>query len=64
MRPERLAQDYFRRPDPQELLYDEIQALWAPIAQADDWTLFHAKLAAIETARQAWGFTPQGVIQG
>ena len=64
VRPERLAQDYFRRPDPQELLYDEIQALWAPIAQADDWTLFHAKLAAIETARQAWGFTPQGVIQG
>ena len=63
VRAERLAHGYFQRPEPEELLYDEIEALWAPISEADDWTLFHAKLAAIETARQAWGFTPQGQIQ-
>ncbi|MDB5445402.1 MAG: hypothetical protein JWQ97_719 [Phenylobacterium sp.] len=59
-RPERLVHPYFARPEPEELLYDEIEALWAPIAEADDWSAFDAKLAAIETARQAWGLTPQG----
>ena len=29
---------------PATLLYDEIGALWAPIAQSDDWTAFHAKV--------------------
>ena len=54
-RPERLADPYFARPEPEELLIDEIEALWARIAEADDWSAFEAKLAAIETARQAWG---------
>ncbi|HWF00303.1 MAG TPA: YdiU family protein [Caulobacteraceae bacterium] len=53
-RPERLAHAWFTRPEPEELLYDQIEALWAPIAAADDWGPFDAKLAAIETARQAW----------
>ena len=55
--PERLAQAYFTRPDPEELLYDEIEAIWAPIAEADDWTAFEEKLARIEVARLAWGFS-------
>ena len=54
-RPERLADPWFARPEPEELLYDEIEALWAPIAEADDWSAFGAKLVAIERARQAWG---------
>jgi len=54
-RPERLKADYFGRSEPEELLYDEIEALWTPIAAADDWSPFDAKLVAIETARQAWG---------
>ncbi len=54
-RPERLLAAYFGRPEPEELLYDEIEALWAPIAQRDDWSAFEAKLTAIETARAAWG---------
>ena len=53
-RPERLAADYFRRPEPEELLYDEIEAMWAPIAADDDWTGFDAKLARLELARQAY----------
>ena len=57
-RPERLADPWFSRPEPEELLYDQIEALWAPIAEADDWSAFHAKLAAIEAARRGWGFAP------
>ena len=54
-RPERLADPYFARVEPEELLYDQIEALWAPIAEADDWSAFYAKLASIEAARRGWG---------
>jgi uncharacterized protein YdiU (UPF0061 family) len=57
-RAERLAHPYFAQPEPEELLYDQIEALWASIADADDWSDFHAKLARIEAARQAWSLTP------
>jgi uncharacterized protein YdiU (UPF0061 family) len=59
-RPERLADPYFSRAEPEELLYDEIEAIWAPIAADDDWSAFHAKLARIEAARVAWGLPAQG----
>ena len=54
-RPERLGDPYFQRREPEELLYDEIEAIWAPIAERDDWSAFEAKLASIEVARRAWG---------
>lgn len=41
------------QPDPETLLYDEIEAIWARIAEADDWSLFDAKLAAIDVYREA-----------
>ncbi|WP_304189648.1 protein adenylyltransferase SelO [Phenylobacterium aquaticum] len=53
-RPERLDNPYFQSPEPQELLIDEIEAIWDAIAANDDWGPFHAKLAAIETARTAY----------
>jgi serine/tyrosine/threonine adenylyltransferase len=53
-RPERLSDPYFEAAEPEELLYDEIEAIWAPIAEADDWEPFHAKLAKIERARAAY----------
>lgn len=59
-RPERLADPYFARSEPEELLYPEIEAIWARIAEADDWSAFEAKLAAIERARLALALTPQG----
>ena len=37
-----------------EVLIEEVEALWAPIAERDDWTLFHAKLKDIELMRQAY----------
>ena len=54
-RPDRLSNPYFASPEPQDLLYDEIESLWAAIAAHDDWAPLAAKLAAIETARTAWG---------
>jgi uncharacterized protein YdiU (UPF0061 family) len=53
-RPRRLAADYFARPDPQELLYDEIEAIWAAIAGSDDWAPLNDKLTKLEVARLAW----------
>jgi uncharacterized protein YdiU (UPF0061 family) len=56
-RRERLAHVYFTRPEPEELLYDEIDALWAGIAERDDWSAFEAKLAGIEAARVGWDYS-------
>ena len=53
-RPGRLLDPYFTRTEPEELLIDEIEAIWAAIAAEDDWTAFHEKLARIEAARRAW----------
>jgi uncharacterized protein YdiU (UPF0061 family) len=55
-RSDRLAHPFFARPDPEELLYDEIEALWSDIAERDDWRGFEAKLARIEAARVAWDY--------
>jgi uncharacterized protein YdiU (UPF0061 family) len=54
---ERLAHPYFARTEPEELLYDELEALWVGIAEHDDWGAFEAKLAGIEAARVAWGYS-------
>jgi len=56
-RPERLDAAYFARPEPEELLIGEIEAIWADIDARDDWTAFHAKLARIEAARVAWALS-------
>jgi uncharacterized protein YdiU (UPF0061 family) len=58
-RPGRLGHPYFERSEPEELLYDEIETIWAAIAEADDWGPFEAKLAAIDAARRAWGLPSQ-----
>ena len=49
---------YFARPEPQELLYDEIETIWSAIAERDDWSPLEAKLAGIEAARVGWGYAP------
>ena len=54
-RPERLAHPMFARSEPEEMLVDEVEALWAAIAERDDWTPFQDKLARLEQARVAWG---------
>jgi len=58
-RPGRLGHPYFSRAEPEELLYEEIEAIWAAIAEADDWSRFNAKLERIDGARRAWGLPSQ-----
>ena len=51
----RLDHPYFRRAAPCTMLIDEVEALWAPIAENDDWSAFAAKLAAIAEMAEAYG---------
>ena len=52
-RPHRLAHSYFAQSEPVSLVIEEVEALWAPIAQSDDWTAFHAKIAQIADLKEA-----------
>jgi serine/tyrosine/threonine adenylyltransferase len=54
-RPERLDSPVFAAVEPQEMLIEEVEALWASIAYADDWGPLSTKLAALESARIAYG---------
>ncbi len=47
------AHPSFQRPRPTSLLIEDVEGLWSPIAERDDWSLFEAKLAEIDQARQA-----------
>jgi uncharacterized protein YdiU (UPF0061 family) len=50
----RLDHPYFRRRAPCGMLIDEVEAIWARIAEADDWSAFHDKLADIAEMREAY----------
>ncbi len=54
-----LAHTYFERTRPRTMLIDEMEALWSPIADNDDWTAFNAALAEIEVMRDAY----RGIFQ-
>ena len=45
----------FARVEPEELIIGEVEALWAPIAERDDWAPLYAKLARLEETRLAYG---------
>lgn len=51
--PTRRQHPYFQRSQPVTMLIDEVEAIWAAIAERDDWSLFHAKLADIAVMREA-----------
>jgi len=53
-RPERLAHAYFQSAKPVDLLVDTVEALWAPIADTDDWAPLTQHLNFIEQARLAY----------
>lgn len=42
---------YFQNPQPCALLIDELESIWSPIAERDDWTLFESKLQTIRSFR-------------
>jgi hypothetical protein len=50
----RLDHAYFSREKPCTMLIDEVEALWEPIADNNDWSAFHAKLADIAAMREAY----------
>ncbi|QGZ93244.1 protein adenylyltransferase SelO family protein [Terricaulis silvestris] len=48
-----LSRPYFQRPTPTTMVIDEVETLWAAIAERDDWSLFEAKLRQIDELRDA-----------
>lgn len=53
--PERLERAYFKRDEPCAMLIDEVEAIWAAIAENDDWSRLEAKLEEIAQMREAYG---------
>ena len=51
----RLDHAYFARERPCTMLIDEVEAIWAPIADRDDWGVLEATLAEIAQMREAYG---------
>ena len=54
-RPERLEAPMFAAVEPEEMLIDEVEAIWAAIERGDDWGPLERKLARLREAGQAWG---------
>ena len=48
----RLTHPYFARRSPCDLLIDEVEAIWKPIAEQDDWSLFHAKIEDVRSVKE------------
>jgi serine/tyrosine/threonine adenylyltransferase len=46
---------YFSKPAACAMLIEEVEAIWKPIADSDDWSVFHTKLQAIDEMREAYG---------
>ena len=57
-RPERLTAEPFLRAEPEEMLIDDVEAIWAAIDTSDDWSVIHAKLERVEAARTAYALAP------
>jgi hypothetical protein len=49
-----LGHAYFTRETPRTMLIEEMEALWAPIAERDDWSAFGAALDEIDEMREAY----------
>ncbi|WP_297578971.1 protein adenylyltransferase SelO [Devosia sp.] len=52
-----LDHPYFARAQPRTMLIDEVEAIWAPIAERDDWSQFESTLSEIAEMRDAYGIT-------
>jgi len=57
VRPERLEHAYFAQAEPEEMLYDAVEAIWSAIADADDWSLLQAKIGRVRAAGAAFALT-------
>ncbi len=52
-RADALDDPYFARKTPCDMLIEEVEAIWAPIDQRDDWSLFEAKIEEIRAFGRA-----------
>ena len=57
-RPERLEAAFFAAAEPEEMLIDEVEAIWAAIAERDDWEPLYTKIAALRRMGDALGEPP------
>ncbi len=53
-----LAHPYFARQTPRTMLIDDMEAIWAPIAERDDWSALETTLAQIAQMRDAYMIKP------
>jgi uncharacterized protein YdiU (UPF0061 family) len=56
-RVERLEHPMFTAREPEEMLIDEVEAIWSAIDADDDWAPFETKLVRLEAARTAWSLS-------
>jgi hypothetical protein len=49
-----LGHPYFARALPRTMLIDEMETLWAPIAESDDWSVLQHELGEIKEMREAY----------
>lgn len=56
--PGELDHPYFAASSPRTMLIEEVEAIWEPIASADDWSAFAEALAEIGTMARAYGTAP------
>ena len=56
--PAALDHPHFQLAKALSMTIDEVEAIWAPIAASDDWSLLSDKIAAIHQMRQAYGGDP------
>jgi uncharacterized protein YdiU (UPF0061 family) len=54
---DRLEHPMFAAREPEEMLIEEVEAIWSAIDADDDWGPFEAKLARLDAAREAWGLS-------
>lgn len=52
------SHEYWADAAPQSMLIDEVEAIWQPIAEVDDWSALHTKVAAIRRMGEALGAKP------
>lgn len=50
---------YWSDAAPQSMLIEEVEAIWEPIAQADDWSALVSKVAALRRMGEAMGARPE-----
>ncbi|MDA8614525.1 hypothetical protein N9L55_00315, partial [Alphaproteobacteria bacterium] len=50
-----LDHPHFQSAKAVSMTIDEVEAIWAPIAASDDWSLLSDKIAAIHQMRHAYG---------